>query len=72
MFSLPLINYQSVKHKINRLMNSKSKHEDKQWVDKNPLISARTVCSICQEKPVLPHHIKCSHVFCFYCISVRK
>ncbi|XP_025418589.1 peroxisome biogenesis factor 2 isoform X2 [Sipha flava] len=72
MFSLPLINYQSVKHKINRLINSKSKHEDKKWVDKIPLMSARIVCSICHDKPVLPHHIKCSHVFCFYCISSMR
>lgn len=70
MFTLPLINYQSVKHKFSRLMNSKSYCNDKQWIDKMPAISARTLCTICHEKPVLPHHMKCSHVFCFYCISV--
>lgn len=68
-FALPLINYQSVRHKITRFMNSAYKSDKKPWADKMPLISARTVCSICNEKPVLPHHIKCSHVFCFYCIS---
>lgn len=72
MFTLPLINYQAVKHKIVRLINSKSHCNDVQWINKIPLINARTVCTICHEKPVLPHHINCSHVFCFYCISVSN
>ncbi|XP_025202605.1 peroxisome biogenesis factor 2 [Melanaphis sacchari] len=72
LFTLPLINYQSLKHKIFRLMHSNSQRNNEKWIAKMPFICARTVCSICQEKPVLPHHIKCSHVFCFYCISSMR
>lgn len=70
LFTLPLINYQSIKHKIKRLLNSKSKCDNRQWIEKSPLINARTVCTVCHEKSILPYHIKCSHVFCYYCISV--
>ncbi|VVC25476.1 Zinc finger, C3HC4 RING-type,Zinc finger, RING-type,Zinc finger, RING/FYVE/PHD-type,Zinc finger, RING- [Cinara cedri] len=72
LFTLPLINYQSIKHKVIRLINSKSHCDKKQWIGKMPLINARTVCTICQEKPILPHHINCSHIFCYYCISSMR
>ncbi|XP_050539934.1 peroxisome biogenesis factor 2 [Daktulosphaira vitifoliae] len=71
LFTLPLINYQSMKHKVGRIIYSQSKDSTK-YIEKTPILNARTVCSICQDKPIIPHHIKCSHVFCFYCINSMR
>ncbi|KAL4119517.1 hypothetical protein QTP88_012323 [Uroleucon formosanum] len=70
LFTLPLINYQSLKHKISRVMHFAPCKED--FKERQPLMFPVSVCSICQERPVLPHHLKCSHVFCYYCISSKR
>ncbi|XP_050427387.1 peroxisome biogenesis factor 2-like [Adelges cooleyi] len=72
LFTLPLVNYQSVKHKVKRLIYSYSTNASDKWIDKSPILNARTVCTICQDKPILPHHMKCSHVFCYYCIKTMR
>ncbi|XP_015367050.1 PREDICTED: peroxisome biogenesis factor 2 isoform X2 [Diuraphis noxia] len=70
LFTLPLINYQSLKHKISRVMHFTPRKRD--FKERQPLMFPVSVCSICQERPVLPHHLKCSHVFCYYCISTKR
>lgn len=71
LFTLPLINYQSLKHKISRLMHSASL-EDEDFREKSPIMLPVSDCFICGERPVLPHHLKCSHIFCYYCISSKR
>ncbi|CAH0728844.1 unnamed protein product, partial [Brenthis ino] len=31
-----------------------------------------TTCACCSEKPILPHVMGCSHIFCYYCLTANK
>ncbi|XP_061710112.1 peroxisome biogenesis factor 2-like isoform X1 [Cydia pomonella] len=37
-----------------------------------PLMTHLTVCACCSTRPVLPHTMGCSHIFCYYCLSTNK
>ena len=41
------------------LFSEHGKHEDK----------VKTLCCVCQEEPVNPVELPCSHVFCFLCVK---
>ena len=66
-FAVPLVNYHALKRRISNLFS---------W-QKNPrnrgvAFTAGCKCAECNETPVLPHHMGCGHIFCFYCIKVRN
>ncbi|XP_064642443.1 peroxisome biogenesis factor 2-like [Lineus longissimus] len=60
-FILPLINFRRIKSFLSQTFLPKSRtlggRRDYQE------------CTICGEWPTNPHHIGCSHVFCYYCIT---
>lgn len=35
----------------------------------DPELRVDTKCAICLQRPSIPHHIKCQHVFCYYCLK---
>ncbi|XP_026751224.1 peroxisome biogenesis factor 2 [Galleria mellonella] len=35
-------------------------------------MTQNTVCACCTNKPVLPHTMGCSHIFCYYCLMANK
>ncbi|KAM3962259.1 peroxisomal biogenesis factor 2 [Aphomia sociella] len=35
-------------------------------------MTQNTVCACCSNKPVLPHIMGCSHIFCYYCLTANK
>ncbi|XP_037874902.1 peroxisome biogenesis factor 2 [Bombyx mori] len=37
-----------------------------------PNMTLSTVCACCSNKPVLPHTMGCSHIFCYYCLVANK
>uniref|UniRef100_A0A2H1VC87 RING-type E3 ubiquitin transferase (cysteine targeting) n=1 Tax=Spodoptera frugiperda TaxID=7108 RepID=A0A2H1VC87_SPOFR len=37
-----------------------------------PVMTLQTVCACCENPPVLPHTMGCSHIFCYYCIVANK
>ncbi|XP_047985842.1 peroxisome biogenesis factor 2 [Leguminivora glycinivorella] len=37
-----------------------------------PVMTHLTVCACCLARPVLPHTMGCSHIFCYYCLSTNK
>lgn len=69
-FTLPLINYHAVRRKLRNLMpfSSSSGGADGALVDLKPHMSLDTQCAYCAERPTLPHHMNCSHIFCYYCL----
>lgn len=34
-----------------------------------PILNVNTKCAHCDERPTLPHHMGCAHVFCYYCLK---
>jgi len=49
------------------MIASRSK-SDQTAVKVEPVITIHTTCAICSQRPIIPHHIQCIHVFCYYCI----
>ncbi|XKL66069.1 hypothetical protein PGB90_009489 [Kerria lacca] len=68
-FTLSLINYQSIKRKIIRFIFKPLKI---QRGSQSLLYTVNTNCAICRKSPVIPQHIGCSHVFCYYCIQTNR
>lgn len=67
--TLPLINYNSLKRKVGQLIASKTSRSDQTAPQLEPTLTINTTCAICSQRPVIPHHIQCIHVFCYYCIK---
>lgn len=71
-FTLPLINYHYVKRKFRSAVDFVSGVKSTAIDDNQiPVLTLSTVCSYCDERPTLPYHIGCAHVFCYYCVKVR-
>lgn len=70
-FTLPLINYHSVKRKLRNLvtLGAGGPSTDAAARRLEPVMTLLTRCAYCGERPTLPHHMHCSHVFCYYCLQ---
>lgn len=69
MFSLPLINYRNLQRQFLNLFGTKRYIQVK---PKTLVYTMSTKCIVCQETPVLPHHIGCAHVFCYFCLYSNR
>lgn len=69
-FTIPLINYHSIKRKLRNIV-SFSKRNLSAQTERRPMMTVTTKCAYCNERPTLPHHMGCSHIFCYYCLQVR-
>ncbi|XP_063820968.1 peroxisome biogenesis factor 2 [Ostrinia nubilalis] len=39
---------------------------------KPAVMTLNSTCPCCMSKPVLPHTMGCSHIFCYYCLTANK
>lgn len=73
-YSLPLINYHYVRRKfrsaIRYAMGSYTTTDQSERL--RPQLTINTKCEYCNERPTLPHHMGCKHIFCYYCLRVSK
>ena len=69
-FTLPLINYHYVKRKLRNAVTFRGKSEVAASSVGKPVITSSTKCEFCLDRPTLPHHMGCQHVFCYYCLKV--
>ncbi|XP_044750948.1 peroxisome biogenesis factor 2-like [Coccinella septempunctata] len=63
---VPLINF----HKLKRLIKDKNPFHKKKIIpsEGSPLMLLTTKCPFCLKSPISPHHMGCSHIFCYYCL----
>lgn len=67
--TVPLINLHSMKRKFANALKPSS---DQLLLERRqPNLDTNTKCAICLQRPSLPHHIHCSHVFCYYCLKAN-
>lgn len=62
-YTIPLINWTKIKNQIRRPFQSS---QVKRAVE--PKFDHETLCSFCQERPTMPHHFGCGHIYCYYCL----
>ncbi|XP_043649207.1 peroxisome biogenesis factor 2 [Drosophila teissieri] len=36
-----------------------------------PQMTLSTTCTFCGERPTLPHHMGCGHIYCYYCLNAN-
>lgn len=68
-FTLPLINYHSVKRKLRNIVSLGGSSDAGAGRALAPDLLLATRCAYCAERPTLPYHMQCSHVFCYYCLK---
>jgi peroxin-2 len=66
--TIPLINFHAMKRKIGGILKPTKAVQSQQFAEE-PIINVNTKCAICLQRPSLPHHIKCVHVFCYFCLK---
>ncbi|XP_053677898.1 peroxisome biogenesis factor 2 [Anopheles nili] len=64
-FTIPFINYHSLKRKLRNMLRLESKHTSVERV----ALTADSRCAYCNERVILPHHMGCKHVFCYLCLK---
>ncbi|KAH8295614.1 hypothetical protein KR018_000191 [Drosophila ironensis] len=37
----------------------------------SPKMTVTTTCTFCGDRPTLPHHMGCGHIYCYYCLSAN-
>lgn len=65
---IPMINYHYLKQRIRQLWNYRKQDRIKRSF---PIMNESTVCVYCKEKPILPTHAGCEHIFCYYCLQAN-
>jgi peroxin-2 len=65
--TVPLINFYSLKRYVLHLLRP-SKLSDQHSNLIEITMDIYTKCAICNQRPLLPHHKNCRHVFCYYCL----
>lgn len=65
--TIPLINLHAVKRRIVGVLKPRVDQHLRQR--QQPLMGIDTKCAICSQRPSLPHHINCQHVFCYFCLK---
>ncbi|XP_053683111.1 peroxisome biogenesis factor 2 [Sabethes cyaneus] len=64
-FTIPIINYHAVKRRLRNLLKLESGSQVARKID----LTVESKCVYCNERPTLPHHMGCGHVFCYYCLK---
>lgn len=68
--TVPLINYHALKRRFNRMVSPAGDRRDFREDVEVVQISRTTVCAFCEDRPRIPSHFGCGHVFCHYCLKV--
>ncbi|KFB45716.1 AGAP010836-PA-like protein [Anopheles sinensis] len=64
-FTIPFINYHSLKRKLRNALRLDPYQQPVERVE----LTSESKCAYCNERVILPHHMGCSHVFCYYCLK---
>lgn len=71
-FSLPLINYHYLKRKCRNAVDYLVNGNAPDVIKNTPILTLDTKCAYCDERPTIPYHMDCSHIFCYYCLKVNN
>lgn len=70
-FVLPLINYHYIKRQVLKIMMLGANVTKSMKGKKKMTFTLNSKCAVCSQRPILPHHMDCDHVFCFYCLQAN-
>lgn len=63
---VPLINYKKLQRHVKTLFFKDFTRKSGDVIQ--PVMNLNTVCAYCEDRPTLPHHMGCGHIFCYYCL----
>ncbi|XP_049767131.1 peroxisome biogenesis factor 2 [Schistocerca cancellata] len=69
--ALPLINTITIRRWFNWLRRSRGTSGRYQQPIVNPVFTTTTRCAVCNEPPIQPQCIGCTHIFCYYCVQAN-
>ncbi|KAK9879779.1 hypothetical protein WA026_006842 [Henosepilachna vigintioctopunctata] len=66
---VPLMNF----HKLKRLVRSINPFYHRREIVKltKPCMTIHSKCALCGKSPILPHHMGCTHIFCYFCLRAN-
>lgn len=70
--TLPLINYHAMKRRLNSFVSNARPAMMSQFAESGITVTRSSLCTFCNDRPTLPSHFGCGHIFCYYCLNVRR
>ncbi|KAK3916740.1 Peroxisome biogenesis factor 2 [Frankliniella fusca] len=71
-FVLPLINYHYIKRIVLRILMLGSTGSKLRPGTRNKVsLTLNSKCAVCSKRPIIPHHMDCVHVFCYFCLQAN-
>ncbi|XP_075970729.1 peroxisomal biogenesis factor 2 [Anticarsia gemmatalis] len=72
--TIALINIFGLKRRLSSVLKYVwwRKHMKSTATSNTAVMTINTVCACCSNRPVLPHTMGCSHIFCYYCLTANK
>ncbi|KAK9499040.1 hypothetical protein O3M35_003555 [Rhynocoris fuscipes] len=67
---IPMINYHALKRRFKKYINFTATEQRKETVEE--LNKENLKCAVCKDFLILPHHMGCSHLFCYYCLLSHR
>uniref|UniRef100_A0A0A1XED4 Peroxisome biogenesis factor 2 n=2 Tax=Zeugodacus cucurbitae TaxID=28588 RepID=A0A0A1XED4_ZEUCU len=71
---LPVINFRKIMRFLNRTLKSvnvNTTENRRKASDDKVILHSNTICAYCEERPTIPHHMSCGHIYCYYCLSAN-
>ncbi|XP_041976757.1 peroxisome biogenesis factor 2 [Aricia agestis] len=71
---LSLVNMFGLRQKVTKLLRHMwwKSYTRSSVISGSSVMTIHTVCPCCSKRPILPHVMGCSHVFCYYCLMANK
>lgn len=67
--TIPMVNFHVIRNRFRRFMR-RGKIDEESEVE--PEFTVDTVCVYCEDRPTMPHHFGCGHIYCYYCVAGNK
>lgn len=68
---IPMVNYHALKRRFKKYLmyNTPDKRDE---FNQQEITKDNLKCGICKNFPILPHHMGCTHLFCYYCLLSHR
>ncbi|SPP85297.1 peroxisome biogenesis factor 2 [Drosophila guanche] len=72
---LPIINFRKLQRLLKSWTSGQHFSGKRREMDTKEILAPKmmvgTTCTYCGERPTLPHHMGCGHIYCYYCLSAN-
>uniref|UniRef100_T1I1V2 RING-type E3 ubiquitin transferase (cysteine targeting) n=3 Tax=Rhodnius TaxID=13248 RepID=T1I1V2_RHOPR len=69
---IPMINYHALKRRFKKYLMYNTPVKKDEFSHQEMITKYNLKCAVCKDFPILPHHMGCNHLFCYYCLLSHR